>query len=164
MKFSDSNRLICSRFFEISVFDFLLEILLLSQNLCKLLVCVNLLNIFDVCLFEYSEARCSIVGYNGEILADVYSKPDEPVTNYRTRWSGTRPTDLTDAIGFEEARACVKIIKVSSDRWIDVSFVLIFHMYLRDAFHMISGFDCKLCFDVVNCSRFRHIKYGIFGI
>ncbi|XP_013880019.1 interferon-stimulated 20 kDa exonuclease-like 2 [Austrofundulus limnaeus] len=49
-------------------------------------------------------ARCSLVSYDGDVVYDKYIKPSMPVTNYRTRWSGIRPRDLTKATPFSEAR------------------------------------------------------------
>ena len=57
-------------------------------------------------------ARCSVVNYNGDVVCDVYVKPEQPVTDYRTKWSGIRKGDLTDGCTFQEARKQVrKIIK-----------------------------------------------------
>lgn len=52
--------------------------------------------------------RCSIVDFSGRVLCDIYAKPDQPVTDYRTPWSGIRPRDLINAIPFENARNIVK--------------------------------------------------------
>jgi len=50
-----------------------------------------------------SAGRCSIVDYNGQVLCDIYAQPDEPITHYRTRWSGIRPRDMIRAIPVENA-------------------------------------------------------------
>lgn len=52
--------------------------------------------------------RCSVVDFNGRILCDIYAKPDVPVTNYRTQYSGIRPRDLVNAVPFENARNIVR--------------------------------------------------------
>ena len=49
-------------------------------------------------------ARCSIVDYRGRTIYDRYIKPDEPITHYRTRWSGIRSSHMENAISFPEAR------------------------------------------------------------
>ncbi|XP_070687600.1 apoptosis-enhancing nuclease isoform X2 [Pempheris klunzingeri] len=49
-------------------------------------------------------ARCSILDYHGNILYDKYVRPCEPVTDYRTRWSGIQRHDLHDATPFAQAR------------------------------------------------------------
>lgn len=49
-------------------------------------------------------ARCSIVSYDGDVVYDKYIKPAEPVTDYRSRWSGIRPKDLANATPYAEAR------------------------------------------------------------
>lgn len=32
--------------------------------------------------------RCSIVDYYGNVLCDIYAQPNQPITRYRTKWSG----------------------------------------------------------------------------
>lgn len=54
--------------------------------------------------------RCSVVNYNGDVLFDAFVRPDEPVTDYRTRWSGIRESDLKEALSFKKARKEVKQI------------------------------------------------------
>lgn len=53
-------------------------------------------------------ARCSIVSYDGDVVYDKYIKPVEPVTDYRSRWSGIRPKDLANATPYAEARKEVR--------------------------------------------------------
>ncbi|XP_060892074.1 apoptosis-enhancing nuclease [Labrus mixtus] len=49
-------------------------------------------------------ARCSILDYRGNILYDKYIRPSQPVTDYRTRWSGIRRHHLCNATAFAQAR------------------------------------------------------------
>ncbi|KAM6937015.1 interferon-stimulated gene 20 kDa protein [Xenentodon cancila] len=49
-------------------------------------------------------ARCSIVDYHGNIVYDKYVQPCEPVTDFRTRWSGIRRQHLKNATPFVQAR------------------------------------------------------------
>ncbi|XP_043084545.1 apoptosis-enhancing nuclease [Puntigrus tetrazona] len=49
-------------------------------------------------------ARCSIVSYNGSVLYDKYILPQNPVTNFRTRWSGIRKQHLQKAEDFKVAQ------------------------------------------------------------
>lgn len=49
-------------------------------------------------------ARCSIVSYEGDVVYDKYIKPINPVTDYRTRWSGIRRQDLLHATPFYHAQ------------------------------------------------------------
>ncbi|XP_035169481.1 interferon-stimulated 20 kDa exonuclease-like 2, partial [Oxyura jamaicensis] len=49
-------------------------------------------------------ARCSIVGYEGDVLYDRYVRPAEPVVDYRTRWSGVRRQHLANAVPFGKAQ------------------------------------------------------------
>ncbi|XP_071480815.1 apoptosis-enhancing nuclease-like [Diadema antillarum] len=55
-------------------------------------------------------ARCSVVDYHGKTIYDQYVKPDMPVTDYRTRWSGIRPSNMREALSFVESRDQVKNI------------------------------------------------------
>ncbi|KAL7402166.1 hypothetical protein ABVT39_010759 [Epinephelus coioides] len=49
-------------------------------------------------------ARCSILDYHGNVLYDKYVRPCQPVTDYRTRWSGIQRHHLHNAIPFAQAR------------------------------------------------------------
>ncbi|XP_013880517.1 apoptosis-enhancing nuclease [Austrofundulus limnaeus] len=49
-------------------------------------------------------ARCSIVDYHGNILYDKYVKPCQPITDFRTRWSGIQRQHLQNATSFTQAR------------------------------------------------------------
>ncbi|KAK7886950.1 hypothetical protein WMY93_026571 [Mugilogobius chulae] len=49
-------------------------------------------------------ARCSIVSYNGDVIYDKFIRPPVPVTDYRTRWSGIRRSDLKWAMPYDSAR------------------------------------------------------------
>lgn len=49
-------------------------------------------------------ARCSVVSYEGDVVFDKFIKPPMPVTDYRTRWSGIRRSDLVNATPYAEAR------------------------------------------------------------
>lgn len=54
--------------------------------------------------------RCSIVDYDCEVIYDSYVKPDNPITDYRTRWSGIRPRHIKDAKPFAQAFKEIKTI------------------------------------------------------
>lgn len=49
-------------------------------------------------------ARCSIVDYDGNVVFDSFIKPKEKITDYRTQWSGIRPSDMISAMPFRKAR------------------------------------------------------------
>ena len=53
-------------------------------------------------------ARCSIIAYDGTVIYDKYINPtigtDYTIVNYRTPWSGIRPSHMTCATPFLEAR------------------------------------------------------------
>jgi RNA exonuclease 1 len=53
----------------------------------------------EMCLVgedEFALARISIVGWDGEVLLDEYVKPDKPIVNYLTQYSGITPELLKD--------------------------------------------------------------------
>ena len=54
--------------------------------------------------------RCSIVDYKGLVLFDEYIKPDSPVSDYRTAWSGIRPYHLRGAIPYRDAIKTIRKI------------------------------------------------------
>lgn len=45
-------------------------------------------------------ARVCVINERGEVMLDKYSKPMEAITDYRTQWSGIRPSDLVNAPSF----------------------------------------------------------------
>jgi len=49
-------------------------------------------------------ARCSIVDYHGNVIYDQHIKPNEPITDYRTKWSGILPSHMRRAVPFKVAR------------------------------------------------------------
>ncbi|XP_053318371.1 apoptosis-enhancing nuclease-like [Spea bombifrons] len=49
-------------------------------------------------------ARCSVVNYSGEVIYDKYIKPELPITDYRTRWSGITKIHMKNAISFKTAQ------------------------------------------------------------
>lgn len=53
-------------------------------------------------------ARCSLVSYDGDVVYDKFINPSMPVTDYRTRWSGIRRSDLINAMPYSEARKEVR--------------------------------------------------------
>ncbi|XP_054890763.1 apoptosis-enhancing nuclease [Poeciliopsis prolifica] len=48
--------------------------------------------------------RCSIVDYHGDVLYDKYVRPCQPVTDFRTTWSGIRRHHLHNAVPFAQAQ------------------------------------------------------------
>ncbi|KAA3675621.1 uncharacterized protein DEA37_0004691 [Paragonimus westermani] len=54
--------------------------------------------------------RVSIVDYSGNTLYDVMVRPEEEITDFRTRWSGIRPDDMRRSIPFACAQEQVERI------------------------------------------------------
>ncbi|XP_072346656.1 interferon-stimulated 20 kDa exonuclease-like 2 [Scyliorhinus torazame] len=55
-------------------------------------------------------ARCSITGYDGDVLYDKYVLPQNPIVDYRTRWSGIRRQHMKTATPFQLAQK--EILKI----------------------------------------------------
>ncbi|XP_058716453.1 interferon-stimulated 20 kDa exonuclease-like 2 [Poecile atricapillus] len=51
-----------------------------------------------------SLARCSIVTYEGDVVYDRYVRPEAPIVDYRTRWSGIRRQHMDGAVPFRRAQ------------------------------------------------------------
>uniref|UniRef100_A0A8B9XFA5 Apoptosis enhancing nuclease n=1 Tax=Bos mutus grunniens TaxID=30521 RepID=A0A8B9XFA5_BOSMU len=57
-------------------------------------------------------ARCSVVSYHGEVLYDKYIRPEMPIVDYRTRWSGITRQHMRKAIPFQVAqKEILKLLK-----------------------------------------------------
>ncbi|XP_038517234.1 apoptosis-enhancing nuclease isoform X3 [Canis lupus familiaris] len=53
-------------------------------------------------------ARCSVVSYHGDVLYDKYIRPEMPIVDYRTRWSGVTRQHMRKAIPFQVAQKEVR--------------------------------------------------------
>ncbi|XP_012974360.1 apoptosis-enhancing nuclease [Mesocricetus auratus] len=57
-------------------------------------------------------ARCSVVSYSGDVLYDKYIRPEMPIVDYRTRWSGITHQHMRKAIPFQVAqKEILKLLK-----------------------------------------------------
>ncbi|XP_044086021.1 apoptosis-enhancing nuclease [Neovison vison] len=57
-------------------------------------------------------ARCSVVSYHGDVLYDKYVRPEMPIVDYRTRWSGITRQHMRKAIPFQVAqKEILKLLK-----------------------------------------------------
>ncbi|XP_045427974.1 apoptosis-enhancing nuclease [Pipistrellus kuhlii] len=57
-------------------------------------------------------ARCSVVSYHGDVLYDKYIRPEMPIVDYRTRWSGITRQHMRQAIPFPAAqKEILKLLK-----------------------------------------------------
>ncbi|XP_053573634.1 apoptosis-enhancing nuclease isoform X2 [Bombina bombina] len=59
-------------------------------------------------------ARCSVVNYRGDVVYDKYIKPELPITNYRTKWSGITKRHMKNAIPFKVAQK--EVLKILKDK------------------------------------------------
>ncbi|NXA47319.1 AEN nuclease, partial [Nothocercus julius] len=59
-------------------------------------------------------ARCTVVNYEGDVVYDKYVRPELPIVDYRTRWSGVTKRHMKSAIPFRAAQA--EILKILKDK------------------------------------------------
>uniref|UniRef100_A0A8C5TL59 Exonuclease domain-containing protein n=1 Tax=Malurus cyaneus samueli TaxID=2593467 RepID=A0A8C5TL59_9PASS len=64
-----------------------------------------------------SLARCSIVTYEGDIVYDRYVRPEAPIVDYRTRWSGIRRHHMDKAVPFRKAQQEVRGWGCAAQGW-----------------------------------------------
>ncbi|XP_069460749.1 interferon-stimulated 20 kDa exonuclease-like 2 [Ambystoma mexicanum] len=55
-------------------------------------------------------ARCTVVSYHGDVVYDKYIQPPDPITDFRTRWSGIRKQHMKNATPFRAAQK--EILKI----------------------------------------------------
>ncbi|KAF5399405.1 Interferon stimulated exonuclease [Paragonimus heterotremus] len=79
-----------------------------TVNLCPVAVDCEMVGVGPKMLNALG--RVSIVDYNGNILYDVMVRPEEEITDFRTRWSGIRPDDMRRSIPFACAQEQVERI------------------------------------------------------
>lgn len=57
-------------------------------------------------------ARCSVVSYHGDVLYDKYIRPERPIVDFRTRWSGITRQHMHTATPFQVAqKEILKLLK-----------------------------------------------------
>ncbi|XP_075063862.1 apoptosis-enhancing nuclease-like [Mixophyes fleayi] len=59
-------------------------------------------------------ARCSVVNYMGDVVYDKYIKPELPILDYRTRWSGITKCHMKNATSFKTAQK--EILRILKDK------------------------------------------------
>lgn len=62
-------------------------------------------------------ARCSVVSYSGDVLYDKYIRPEMPIVDYRTRWSGITRQHMHKAIPFQVAQKEVRTLGLMWPEW-----------------------------------------------
>jgi len=81
---------------------------------CVYLLSAGRCSVVDVpvvyCVYLLSAGRCSVVDYCGRVVCDIYAQPEEPITDYRTRWSGIRKRDMIRAVPVENARNIIESV------------------------------------------------------
>lgn len=93
--------------------------------------------------------RCSIVNFSGDILCDIYARPAEPITDYRTPWSGIRKADLAQALTIAQARHHIENILKGK--------IVIGHA-LHNDFHVLGmRHPCHLVCDTAKCKQLRRL-------
>ncbi|XP_045900947.1 interferon-stimulated 20 kDa exonuclease-like 2 isoform X1 [Micropterus dolomieu] len=114
-------------------------------------------------------ARCSIVSYEGDVVYDKFINPAMPVTDYRTRWSGIRRSDLTNATPYAVARKeILKLLmgKVVIGHAIHNDFKVLSYSHpgvlTRDT-SRIPLLNLKAGFAVNDCASLKRLTKAIFN-
>ncbi|CAO3608185.1 unnamed protein product [Cunninghamella echinulata] len=101
---------------------------------------------------ESALARASLVNYHGAVLLDVFVKPQEKVTDYRTAVSGITPALLKNACTFKEAQE--KVAYIIKDR------VLIGHAVENDLQALMLDHPKLLIRDTSRYKPFKKLANG----
>ncbi|XP_044294925.1 apoptosis-enhancing nuclease isoform X2 [Varanus komodoensis] len=59
-------------------------------------------------------ARCTVVNYNGDVIYDKYIRPELPIVDYRTQWSGITWRHMVNATPFRVAQR--EILQILRDK------------------------------------------------
>ncbi|XP_034987999.1 apoptosis-enhancing nuclease [Zootoca vivipara] len=59
-------------------------------------------------------ARCTVVNYDGDVIYDKYVRPELPIVDYRTRWSGVTRRHMEKATPFKVAQS--EILQIVRDK------------------------------------------------
>ncbi|XP_042327395.1 apoptosis-enhancing nuclease [Sceloporus undulatus] len=59
-------------------------------------------------------ARCTVVNYDGDVIYDKYIRPELPVVDYRTRWSGVTRRHMENATSFKVAQG--EVLQIMRDK------------------------------------------------
>ncbi|KAL8560379.1 hypothetical protein ACOMHN_006110 [Nucella lapillus] len=115
-----------------------------------------------------SLGRCSIVNHRGDVLFDRFVKPPQPVTDYRTPWSGLRPQNIRCGIPFVAAQEMIKAIikdKVVIGHAVHNDFRV---MGFKHPFHMIRDTaGCKMLREMAdlpgNACALKKLTFALLG-
>lgn len=92
-------------------------------------------------------ARVSLVNSLGECVYDKYVKPTDPVTDYRTQFSGIRPSDLENATDFHTVQS--EVATMIKDR------ILVGHSLKNDLDVLMLKHPYRLIRDTSRFSKFQ---------
>ncbi|KAL9113064.1 MAG: hypothetical protein Q9227_002676 [Pyrenula ochraceoflavens] len=101
---------------------------------------------------ESALARVSIVNYDGDQIYDSYVQTKEPVTDWRTRWSGITAKHLQSARSFEEVQ--IDVANLLDDR------ILIGHAISNDLAALRLSYPKVHIRDTSKHPPFRRISAG----
>lgn len=96
-------------------------------------------------------ARVSITNWHGAVILDTFVRPAEPITDYRTRFSGVRPSDMKTAMPFAQAQQ--RVADLLKDR------ILIGHALTNDLAVLLLSHPRRDIRDTAKHMPFRK-KYG----
>ena len=97
-------------------------------------------------------ARVSIVNFHGHCVLNMFVKPKEKVTDWRTWVSGVRQSDMANALTFEEAQ--VKVAELMKDR------ILVGHAIKNDLEVLLIGHARRDIRDTSRYPPFRKMAGG----
>ncbi|KAG0193433.1 3'-5' exonuclease [Apophysomyces sp. BC1034] len=101
---------------------------------------------------ESALARVSLVNFNGAVLLDTFVKPQERVTDYRTKVSGVQSKHLVDAPTFKETQQ--KVADIIKDR------ILVGHAVHNDLQALMLDHPRLLIRDTQRYKEFRKLSRG----
>jgi len=100
-------------------------------------------------------ARVSIVNFHGQVLLDAYVVPKEPVTDYRTKFSGVRPKDLRRENGARPLDEVIKNVdRIIKDR------ILVGHALDNDLQALLLKHPRSMTRDTAYYKPFRALNSG----
>ncbi|KAF7721656.1 3'-5' exonuclease [Apophysomyces ossiformis] len=101
---------------------------------------------------ESALARVSLVNFNGAVLLDTFVKPQERVTDYRTKISGVHAKDLINAPSFKEVQQ--QVADIIKDR------ILVGHAVHNDLQALMLDHPKLLIRDTQRYKEFRKLSRG----
>ena len=104
---------------------------------------------------ESAVARVSLVNFHGNVLLDTFVVPREAVTDYRTKWSGVRASDLRPSNGARPALEVMKQVAAMLE-----GHVLVGHALDNDLRALLLTHPASMTRDTAYYKPFRSLSSG----